>query len=66
LRTQDRLYVEYQTGERELYDLSSDPDELESLYPAADPGLVAKLSARMAELRRCAGANCRAAEMPAP
>jgi arylsulfatase A-like enzyme len=66
LRTQDHLYVEYQTGERELYDLSSDPDELESLYPAADPGLVAKLSARMAELRRCAGANCRAAEMPAP
>jgi len=66
LRTQDRLYVEYQTGERELYDLVSDPDELESLHASADPGLIAQLGARMAELRRCAGGTCRIAEMTAP
>jgi N-acetylglucosamine-6-sulfatase len=65
LRTEDGIYVEYQTGERELYELLSDPDELESRYATADPGLVAQLSARMAELRRCAGANCRVAEMMA-
>jgi N-acetylglucosamine-6-sulfatase len=59
LRTQQHLYVEYATGERELYDLRTDPYELRNLAKTAAPGLIARLSKRLAELQYCAGENCR-------
>ncbi len=60
LRTPDHLYVEYQTGEVELYDLRTDPDELHNLAgtPAVAP-LQRHLARRLARLRDCAGADCR-------
>ena len=66
LRTRDSLYVEYVTGERELYDLRADPDELQNAYATADPTLLARLSSQLAALRQCAGASCRAADASAP
>ena len=54
------VYVEHATGERELYDLNSDPFQLESLHD--DPSYAAQrdaMAARLAELRQCAGASCR-------
>jgi N-acetylglucosamine-6-sulfatase len=60
LRTPRYLYAEYSNGERELYDLVRDPHQLTSLH--ADPGhqrLRARLAARLARLRSCAGAVCR-------
>lgn len=62
LRTRTQLYVEYVTGERELYDLRRDPYELQNLVSTAASDLLAKLSARLADLQRCAGPGCRAAE----
>ena len=62
LRTRTMLYVEYVTGERELYDLQQDPYELQNRASTAAPDLLARLSARLAELQRCASAGCRAAE----
>jgi N-acetylglucosamine-6-sulfatase len=62
LRTERYAYVEYRTGERELYDLLTDPDELSNLARQADPALLASLAARLAALRRCHGDGCRAAE----
>jgi N-acetylglucosamine-6-sulfatase len=62
IRTPDWTYVEYGTGERELYDLARDPDQLDNAVETADPALVAALSARLAELRTCAGAECRRLE----
>ncbi len=61
LRTYRYLYAEYSTGERELYDLRSDPDELQSLHtdPRYAP-LVHRLSLRLAALRGCRGRACRA------
>jgi arylsulfatase A-like enzyme len=59
LRTQQHLYVEYATGERELYDLKSDPSQLDSLHASADPQLVAGLKARLQALRECRGETCR-------
>jgi N-acetylglucosamine-6-sulfatase len=58
LRTRDRLYVERDTGERELYDLRGDPYELRNL--ATRQRLEADtLSRRLAVLRRCVGMTCR-------
>jgi arylsulfatase A-like enzyme len=62
LRTEDYKYVEYENGERELYDLVNDPYELESLHETADPGLVEDLKARLEALRDCSGDECGEAE----
>jgi arylsulfatase A-like enzyme len=55
LRTEHEVYVEYQSGPRELYDLRSDPDQLQNVYATADPGHIADLSARLAELATSQG-----------
>ncbi len=58
LRTMEYLYVEYDTGERELYDRRNDPYELQSLHETAAPELLSQLSTQLALLRACAGENC--------
>lgn len=62
VRTADYLYVEYPTGERELYDLRNDPYQLENLVATAEPELLGQLAARLAELSECGGATCRTLE----
>lgn len=49
LRTHDWKYVEYVTGEKELYDLTADPFELDSLHlDPAYAGTLAEFAARLA------------------
>jgi N-acetylglucosamine-6-sulfatase len=62
LRTRRFAYIEYADGEAELYDLRRDPSELDNLAdtPAA-AAIQARLAGRLATLRSCAGAACRAA-----
>jgi len=62
LRTSDYTYVEYATGERELYDLRLDPFQLNNLAATAAPPLLAELSAWLTRLRACAGESCRSAD----
>jgi N-acetylglucosamine-6-sulfatase len=62
IRTADRLYVEYGDGDRELYDIRNDPYQLESRAGRAEPLVSELLTARLAELLNCAGANCREIE----
>jgi hypothetical protein len=62
LRTASYLYVEYESGEKELYDLKADPYELDNLAGPAQEGLMAQLSAWLRRLAACAGADCREAE----
>lgn len=67
IRTDDWIYVEHGTGERELYDLRDDPFQLESRH--ADPAFadeIADLSAWLATLANCDGAACRDAENAPP
>ncbi len=56
------LYVEYATGERELYDVVADPNELHNLIPTASPTLVHTMSVELAALRDCKAGSCRTAE----
>jgi N-acetylglucosamine-6-sulfatase len=61
--TQRYTYVDYDTGEQELYDRSKDPYELASKQDdKAYDGSRASLSKQLSALERCAGADCRKAE----
>ena len=62
VRMPQYIYVEYPSGERELYDLKQDPYELNNIASSADPNLLSRFSAWLKELVKCSGATCRAAE----
>jgi N-acetylglucosamine-6-sulfatase len=62
VRTAQKKYVEYGGGFRELYDLTTDPYELNNGFSAANPAFVAGLESRLEALRTCAGQSCRDAE----
>jgi arylsulfatase A-like enzyme len=66
LRTKNYLYVEYKTGEHELYDLRKDPYELHNEYATAPQELEQRLEAQLDPLRQCSAAQCRAAEGGVP
>jgi arylsulfatase A-like enzyme len=71
VRTLDYTYAEYEAvpgdqhcppGERELYDLSADPNQLDNLLHASTPsppaGVERQLRRELGRLERCSGANC--------
>jgi N-acetylglucosamine-6-sulfatase len=62
VRTESHKYVEYETGERELYDLQVDPYELKNIYESANPSLIEDLKKELGTLRGCADAGCQEAE----
>jgi arylsulfatase A-like enzyme len=69
VRTDRFKYVEYSTGDRELYDLARDPDELQSVHAdRAYARTLAALQRELVRLRRCAGSACRrdAGRIPGP
>lgn len=53
------LYAEYDSGPRELYDLTWDPYQLESQHDLASPRQLQRLSRRLWELGTCSGKSCR-------
>ncbi|MFI9596644.1 sulfatase [Nonomuraea sp. NPDC052265] len=63
LRTDRYTYVRYDTGERQLYDLTADPYQLDNLAATADPALLLGLDARLQAMRACSGAGCREADV---
>ena len=59
IRSGHFLYVDYATGDEELYNLARDPDQLRSV--AGEPRYAEKqraLSAALDELRDCRGSGC--------
>jgi N-acetylglucosamine-6-sulfatase len=59
VRTDRYAYIEYSSGEQELYDLQVDPYELDSKH--GDPAYAAvetDLAQRLARLRDCVGITC--------
>ena len=60
VRTDRYLYTQYGSGEQELYDLRTDPYELQNL--ASDPARASvhgALGALLGRLMKCAGKGCR-------
>lgn len=55
-------YIEYQTSEKELYDLASDPYETNSLYRSVTKALIDSLKVKLDALKSCHGDSCRAAD----
>jgi len=61
IRTHRYVYAEYANGDRELYDLQTDPYQLQSRHnDAALSTIRDDLARRLAQLRTCAGSRCRA------
>jgi N-acetylglucosamine-6-sulfatase len=56
IRTADALYVEYVTGDREYYDLRTDPFELHNQVKTAAPAVLRPLRRALRALTDCAGA----------
>jgi hypothetical protein len=62
LRTTTWSYLEYGSGERELYDVVADPYQMQNLIRGADPSLLAALAERLDALAGCAARQCRELE----
>jgi N-acetylglucosamine-6-sulfatase len=62
VRTETHKYVEYNNGEKELYDLRADPYELNNIYEGAGPSLLEDLKAKLDALKSCSEEGCREAE----
>lgn len=62
LRTAAYTFVQWGSGDRELYDLKADPYQLQNLASKADPVLIQRLSTRLSELSKCRGDECRRVE----
>ncbi|MDQ2672917.1 MAG: sulfatase, partial [Actinomycetota bacterium] len=62
LRTNNYLYVDYKTGEHELYDLRKDPHQLDNIYATAPPEITQRLETQLDALRQCSAEDCRTAE----
>jgi arylsulfatase A-like enzyme len=65
LRFPDALYVQFESARfaPEYYDLTTDPDERQNLYPTLPVARRAQLAAQLELMHACAGgASCRAAD----
>ncbi|MEJ7604229.1 MAG: sulfatase [Kofleriaceae bacterium] len=62
IRTTRYTYVEYPSGERELYDNETDPAQLENIAADASNQLLGQLSSALRGLHDCSGEACRVAE----
>jgi N-acetylglucosamine-6-sulfatase len=58
LRTRSAVFVRYATAELELYDLTRDPDELNSLHRQVAKQVIDDWLARLSDVRHCRGAAC--------
>jgi hypothetical protein len=62
VHTQQYMFTEYDTGERELYDLNADPYQLQNKPRTGNEQLYSTLESRLNALRACSGEACRSAE----
>lgn len=58
LRRYDDIYVEFANGEREYYDLTADPHQLDNAYDGLRRNRQRSLQRQLADLSDCAGPAC--------
>ena len=66
MRTRDFLYVEYADGEREFYDLRTDPYEIDNLYGQLSGSERNRLHDELEAMHHCHGGNACWAAMHVP
>ena len=67
VRTFDHIYIEYETGEVELYDLAADPWQLDSITASVPTATTDSFSELLDVWLACAGASCEeAGRLPVP
>ena len=62
LRSEQWLYVEYVDGEVELYNLRTDPFEINNVVRTTSPAILAQLHAQLDAMKHCTGDTCRIAD----
>jgi hypothetical protein len=62
LRTSRYLYVQYDYGARQLFDVLRDPAETHDIISSAKASLVRDLTSRLHGLEACRAASCRRRE----
>lgn len=63
LRTKNCTYVEYENNERELYNLTQDPQQLENMANSIDPQSIKAYSQHLDRLSKCKTKKCRQLEL---
>jgi arylsulfatase A-like enzyme len=64
LRMPGKVYVEYGTGEKEYYDLATDPYQTKNAYDSLDPATQLAYAQRLDALKSCSANTCRVADTP--
>jgi len=62
IRTDKFMYVEYNNGETEFYDLIADPYQLENLSTKLEPAILASLHIWLEQLQTCTAKDCKTFE----
>jgi N-acetylglucosamine-6-sulfatase len=62
LRTGEAVYVEYRNGQREYYNLASDPNERHNTYRRLSHQQRSRLHAALGAAKACGGSGCWAAQ----
>ena len=66
IRSQNFMFIEYANGEKEYYDLSIDPYQLDNKASSLNPDMLTKFSAKVNELKTCTSDACRNEETKLP
>jgi hypothetical protein len=65
-RSEHHLFVQYQSRDREFYDLVNDPAQLRNIVAKVDPRIIKGYALWLNQLKKCKGADCRKAEDTKP
>jgi N-acetylglucosamine-6-sulfatase len=66
VRTDKFIYIEYENGELEFYDLIADPYEMDNLANTLDPATLSSLHEWLTQLKTCKAEECRTIEETLP
>lgn len=66
IRTDNFIFVKYENGELEYYDLLTDPYQLENIANQLDTETLEQLQKWLDQLKQCSGQNCRIIEQFPP